>query len=149
MDRWKRDDPCRNVNDLARALPNGLWLNLLTADLEAAIGFQTDILGCEAIYRDAAFAIMRFGGTVWMLHSDASYSSHPFGGIVARRGAGCEIRLQGCAPDAAEARARAAGFAVMAATKDKPHGLRETFLIDLDGYVWVPCTLTAALIEAV
>jgi hypothetical protein len=29
---------------------------------------------------------------------------------------------------------------VLAASADKPHGLRECFLADPDGYVWVPGT---------
>jgi hypothetical protein len=27
---------------------------------------------------------------------------------------------------------------VLAETQDKPHGLRECYLVDPDGYVWVP-----------
>ena len=61
-------------------------------------------------------------------------------GDGAIRGAGAELRLYGLDPDAAEARARARGDAVLAASADKPHGLRECFLVDPDGYVWVPGT---------
>ncbi|MGR3983992.1 MAG: glyoxalase, partial [Gammaproteobacteria bacterium] len=41
-------------------------------------------------------------------------------------------------PDAAEKRARAGGYEVLQASADKPHGLRECFLLDPDGYCWVP-----------
>ena len=41
-------------------------------------------------------------------------------------------------PDDAEAKARALGFEVLAGTLDKPHGLREAYIIDQDGYLWVP-----------
>jgi hypothetical protein len=30
------------------------------------------------------------------------------------------------------------GFKVLVETADKPHGLREAYLVDGDGYVWVP-----------
>ena len=39
--------------------------------------------------------------------------------------------------DAAETRARTAGFDVLQGATDKPHGLRETYIQDPDGYVWV------------
>lgn len=150
MDRWKSEDPCANVDDLARSMPSGLWINLLAADLDAALAFQTDILGCEAIYRDKAFAIMRFAETSWMVHSDATYANHPMNDRLAAtsiRGAGCEIRLHGCDPDEAQRRAEDLGLAVMAAAKDRPHGLREAFIVDLDGYVWVPSVLKASLMQ--
>ena len=33
---------------------------------------------------------------------------------------------------------RRLGFKVLVGTTDKPHGLREAYLVDDDGYVWVP-----------
>jgi hypothetical protein len=36
-------------------------------------------------------------------------------------------------------RARAAGAIVLAGSLDKPHGLREAYILDDDGSVWVPC----------
>ena len=56
------------------------------------------------------------------------------------RGAGIELRLYGCSPDAAEARARAGGWTVLAGSADKPHGLRECVILDHEGYAWVPGT---------
>lgn len=141
MDRWRHDDPCAGVDDLAGSIKPGLWLNMLVADVAAAVRYQTEILGTESVYRDDAFAIMRHGDSFWMLHADSTYAGHPMATLVGAgpaRGAGCEIRLQGCDPDRAADRARAGGFGVMAAAEDKPHGLREAFLVDPDGYVWVP-----------
>ena len=62
-------------------------------------------------------------------------------GIVAgleARGAGVELRLYGCDPDVAEAKARELGFTILAGSIDKPHGLRECVILDDDGYAWVP-----------
>src|SRR3990172_2216459 len=48
------------------------------------------------------------------------------------------LRPHGRDPDEAEAAARRLGFPVLAGATDKPHGLREAFLLDADGYLWVP-----------
>ena len=64
----------------------------------------------------------------------------PITGLLADnsgRGAGVELRLHGCNPDQAEAAARRLGFTVLAPAADKPHGLREAYLLDGDGYIWV------------
>jgi hypothetical protein len=53
------------------------------------------------------------------------------------RGVGAELRLHGRDPDEAEAAARKLGVSVLAGAKDKPHGLREAYLFDPDGYLWV------------
>ena len=99
------------------------------------------MLGATVSYWDRDFAILRGFGTVWMLHHDRTYRSHPLAGIARGaegRGAGVEIRLYGCDPDVAEARCEAAGGVVLASAADKPHGLRESYLLDPDGYCWVP-----------
>ena len=54
------------------------------------------------------------------------------------RGAGIEIRLYDTDPDAAVARAEAAGLAILQPPTDKPHGLREAYILCPDGYAWVP-----------
>ena len=54
------------------------------------------------------------------------------------RGVGAELRVMGLDPDAAEGRARAAGYTVLAGSLDKAHGMREAYILDADGYLWVP-----------
>jgi hypothetical protein len=76
-----------------------------------------------------------------MFHADHTYRGNPLSGVVAGiagRGAGVELRLYGCDPDVAEAKARQLGFTVLAGTMDKPHGLRECVILDDEGYAWVP-----------
>ena len=77
-----------------------------------------------------------------MLHADHTYRDHPLYGSLADadlvRGIGAEIRLHGRDPDAAEATARELDYTVLAGAMDKPHGLREAFILDPDGYLWVP-----------
>jgi hypothetical protein len=76
-----------------------------------------------------------------MLHSDHTYQDNPLLALTgdgAVRGAGAEFRLYDIDPDAAEKRAKDAGYDVLQTSTDKPHGLRECYLVDRDGYVWVP-----------
>ena len=135
-------EPFMSAADYGRSLA-GFGVNLLVSDLARAVAFQTEVLGVELVYADPDFAVLTHGGAQWMLHGDHTYGEHPLLALTgdgAIRGAGAELRLYGMDPDAAEARARARGDHVLAAAADKPHGLREAFLVDPDGYVWVPGT---------
>lgn len=119
----------------------GLTVNLLVADVTTALTFQTGVLGVQVVYSDPDFAAIEHDGSAWCLHADHTYDNHPLRGIAQGtegRGPGVELRVHGCDPDAAEARARTLGFTVLAGTADKPHGLRECYLLDPDGYCWVP-----------
>ncbi|MEM9145597.1 MAG: hypothetical protein AAGC57_05310 [Pseudomonadota bacterium] len=124
-----------------RALGPGLGINLLVRDVEAAMRWQACVLGAKVQYWDRDFAVLEAHGALWLLHHDRTYRNHPMTGVVAGhegRGAGAELRLYGCSPDRAEAEAEAAGGYVLAGAADKPHGVREAFLIDPEGYCWVP-----------
>ena len=136
-----RPDPV----ETGRAIPPGLGINLLVRDIAAAAGWQAAVLAARVLYRDRDFAILaagpEAGGARWFLHHDRTYARHPLSGIAAAaegRGAGAELRLYGRDPDAAERAAAAAGGTVLAGAADKPHGVREAYLVDPDGYCWVP-----------
>ena len=119
----------------------GLTLNLLVEDVERALVFQREVLGVEVVYSDPDFAVLRGYGAEWMLHADHTYDRHPVriaANAAGQRGAGVELRLHGCDPDRAEDAALKHGFEVMASAANKPHGLREAFILDADGYLWVP-----------
>ena len=119
----------------------GLTLNLLVKDIDRSVNFQTRVLKAELVYSDADFAVLRGFGTEWMLHADHTYLENNLYDIVSDvsvRGLGIEIRLHDCDPDEAEKRAVELGYKVLAHSEDKPHGLRECYLVDDDGYVWVP-----------
>jgi hypothetical protein len=133
--------PWMSPPDYGRSLRPGLGVNLLVREVAPAVRFATEVLGATATYADNDFAVMRLAGSEWMLHADHTYLDNPLTGIVKgaeTRGAGVEIRLYGIDPDVAEEAARAGGWTVLAGAMDKPHGLRESVLIDDDGYVWVP-----------
>ena len=130
-----------------RALGPGIGLNLLVSDVAAAARFQATVLDAVVDYWDRDFAILRAQGGVWMLHSDRSYRNHPLSGIAKAtegRGAGAELRLYGRDPDRAEAVARELGGVVLTGAADKPHGVREAYILDPEGYCWVPTVAKAS-----
>ena len=138
--------PWMPADEYGRSL-KGLGINLLVRDIEKALPFQNRVLGAETVYADPDIAVLRFtppgadAPIEWMLHADHTYDRHPLSGNldeVAWRGIGVELRLHGRDPDVAEAEAQKMGAVVLAGALDKPHGLREAYLVDEDGYLWVP-----------
>jgi len=132
--------PFMSADAYGRSL-TGFGVNILVSDVAATLAFLSEVLGVEAVYSDADFAVCLYQGHQWMLHSDASYHSNPLLALTgdgAIRGAGLELRLYGVDPDAAAARAEAAGHTLLQPPSDKPHGLREAYIAGPDGYVWVP-----------
>ena len=145
MVKLRTSDPFMPADDYGREIAAAdhpaLGINLLVRDVAVATAFQSEVLGCDIVYQDPDFAVVRYRGSEWMVHADHAYRDNPLTGIVAgaeSRGAGIELRLYGCDPDAAERRALGRGDIVLAGSIDKPHGLREAILVDPDGYVWVP-----------
>jgi len=119
----------------------GFGVNLLVRDIARTLAFLSETLDLEVVYGDADFAVVRYGGSDILLHADRTYHAHPLLALTgdgALRGVGTELRLYGIDPDAVEARARTRGDPVLAPAADKPHGLRECYVVDPDGYVWVP-----------
>ena len=137
--KLRQGDPWMPADQYGRSL-RGLTVNLLVRDMECALAFAREVLGVESVYSDPDFAMLRHGPSEWMLHADHTYRDHPIHGSLAvddPRGIGAEIRLHDSDPDAAEAAARNRGDPILAGAMDKPHGLREVFILDPDGYLWV------------
>lgn len=133
-----------SADEYGRSL-SGIGFNLLVSDMARALEFQRDVLLAKVLYDDVDFAAIELMSMHLMLHTDHTYDDHPMSGIiggVSARGAGVELRVYGLDPDAAQARADKHGFTVLAGAVDKPHGLRECFLIDDEGYVWAPSAAT-------
>lgn len=119
----------------------GFGVNFLVTDISKTVEFSKNILGADVVMVDDGFAILRRGEMIWMLHGDETYHSNPLQGFVMGkqgRGQGIELRLYNLDPDDAEARAREADYVILSATANKPHGLRECYILDPDGYCWVP-----------
>jgi len=116
-------------------------LNLLVRDGKRTAAFLTEVLGFAQIRLGDGYGLFRLGSILVQIHEDATYAGHPLPSLLPEagaRGAGIELRLFECDPDEAEARARAHDALVLRETLDRPHGLRECFLLDPDGYCWVP-----------
>ncbi|MEM0948343.1 MAG: VOC family protein [Pseudomonadota bacterium] len=119
----------------------GLGLNLLVRDVVREVAFLTDVMGLSADRVSADFAIMTYGDQVFQLHADRTYSQNALLGLMPElppRGAGVELRLYDTDPDLTCARAVTKGAEILAKPADKPHGLREAYILSPDGYAWVP-----------
>ncbi len=138
--KLRTGEPWMSAREYGRSL-KALTLNLLVPDIERALHFQREVLRIKVVYSDPDFAVVQGYGAEWMFHADHTYEGHAMEGVITgltQRGAGTELRLHGCDPDASEAAARRLAYKVLAAATDKRYGLREAHLIDADGYVWVP-----------
>lgn len=142
MSSSERDFP--SGEEYGRSL-KGFGINLLVRDVSRTVAFLRDILLAEIATADKDFAVLRHrvnGQALaeWMLHADGTYHSNPLLGLIPAdqpRGAGVELRLYHLDPDAAVVRAKANGYVVLAEAADKPHGMREAYILDPDGYCWV------------
>ena len=119
----------------------GMGLNLLVRNVPRQCSLLTSVFGmsCHQVTQD--FAIVTYGNQVFQIHADVTYHSNPLLGLlpeVPPRGAGIEIRLYDTDPDAAAAQAKSAGTTILQEPTDKPHGLREAYILCENGYAWVP-----------
>lgn len=119
----------------------GIGLNLLVQDVLAICTMLETVFGMKSYQKSTDFAIVTYGEQVFQLHSDGTYHSNPLLGLLPEagaRGAGIEIRLYDSDPDEAVAKAQAAGMHILQEPSEKPHGLREAYLLCPNGYAWVP-----------
>jgi len=138
MTRTRTGDAFMPADEYGRAMPK-FTVNLLVRSVERSLPFYRNILGAKVRYADGDFAALVLLDIDFMLHADHTYDHHP---IYERlqgagpRGTGAELRVLGIDPDAVEARARAAGVAILRPAQDFQHGWREIMLVDPDGYTW-------------
>lgn len=129
------------AEDFGRSL-KGIGLNLVVRDVKRLAAFLERVFGMKAHRLSADFAIMSYHGDVFQLHSDGTYGANPLLGLLPEagaRGAGLEIRLYETDPDAAAERSAAFPDAtILQKPTDKPHGLRECYILCENGYAWVP-----------
>ena len=119
----------------------GMGLNILVRDVRAQCAFLEAVFGMGIHRVSADFAIVTYGKQLFQIHSDGTYHSHPLLGLLPEnppRGAGLEIRLYDSDPDDAAAKAEALGATILQPPTDKPHGLREAYILCENGYAWVP-----------
>jgi catechol 2,3-dioxygenase-like lactoylglutathione lyase family enzyme len=124
--------------DYGRTL-SGLSVNLIVRDIGRSIPFYSGVLDLRLLYSDEDFAAFEREGVRLQLHADHTYAGMPWASRLrdpSRRGLGAEIRILGIDPDAAEKRARDAGFTVSVPVRDWPHGWRDCVVEDPDGYTF-------------
>lgn len=129
-----------SADDFGASL-TGLGMNILVRDVRAQTIFLTVVFGMTAHRVSDDFAIMRYGSDVFQLHSDGTYHAHPLPSLLPEagpRGGGAEFRLYETDPDEAVARAKANDGHILADPTNKPHGLREAYILCENGYAWVP-----------
>jgi hypothetical protein len=129
-----------DADSFGRSL-KGIGLNLLVRDIKVHCGFLEAVfeMTCHQVTGD--FAIVTYGDQVFQLHADGTYANNPLLNLLPEnppRGAGLEIRLYDTDPDLAVQRAELAGYVILQPPTDKPHGLREAYVLCPDGYAWVP-----------
>ena len=142
-----------SADDFGRSL-SGFGLNLLVKDTARTVQFLEAILNFRVLRQSPDYAILKLptaadnrDDLLLQLHSDQTYSANPLPSLLPEngaRGGGIELRLYDIDPDEAEARARRRDYVVLQESTDKPHGLRECFILDPDGYCWVPSRPLAA-----
>ena len=125
----------------------GLTINLIVRNMSRMLEFQRYVLEVETVYEDPDFVLFEGYGAQWMAHADHAYDKNPLEALLKLdqpRGGLVELRIHGCDPDRAEQQAKQRGYQVVQKASDKPHGLREAYLRDAEGYLWVPdCPIAA------
>jgi len=120
---------------------SGFGFNILVTDVPRTARFLETVFGMTSHRESRDFAIMTHGSNILQLHADGTYADNPLLTLLPEnppRGAGIEIRLYDCDPDKAATRTEEAGGTILQPPTDKPHGLRECFVLCQDGYCWVP-----------
>ena len=120
---------------------HGLTINLIVQNMARMLEFQQHVLEAKIVYEDPDFAVFEGHGAQWMVHADHTYDHNPLEALLTLnqpRGSLVELRIHGCDPDRAEQQAKQRGYQVVQMAADKPHGLREAYLRDAEGYLWVP-----------
>ena len=139
--------------EVGRAL-RGFGLNLLCRQVIPLAESIASVLEMRVIRSNDDYAIIAgpqvAKSLIIQLHADATYHANALpsllpepGAGAGARGAGAEFRLFDMDPDAAARRAEVAGWYILQPPTDKPHGLRECYLLDVEGYCWVPGSVIA------
>jgi hypothetical protein len=119
----------------------GLGVNLLVRDVALELAFLETVFEIKGHRISADFAIVTYRDNVFQLHADGTYHSNPLLGLLPEnppRGAGIELHLFETDPDIAVRTATEHDYVVLQAPTNKPHGLREAYILSPDGYAWVP-----------
>ena len=138
--KLRKKDPWKSASEYSRDL-SGLTVNLLVEDINLSIHFLKKIIEAKIVCQDPDFAAIEGFGSRWCLHSYHTYESHPYMNVIKNsnpKGLGIELRVIGCDPDRAEEKARKENYIILSTSSDKAHGMRECYILDDNGFCWVP-----------
>ena len=117
-------------------------LNLLVRDVAATVLFLKQVLHMKTHRSDHDFAVVESRGTYFQLHADHTYHSNPLPSLIPQagnRGAGIELRLYETLILTLVKKGPESVIMLLSEKgKDRPHGLREYYLLDPDGNCWMP-----------
>ena len=141
--KLRKKDPWKSASEYSKDLC-GLTINLLVKDIKHSINFLQKIINAKIIYQDPDFAAIEGFGGRWCIHSYHTYDYQPYMDIIKSskpKGLGIELRVIGCDPDKAEERARKEKYIILSNAMNKLHGIRECYILDNNGFCWVPSIL--------
>ena len=131
---------------------HGIGINILVKNAKSYAEGLRDVLGVEIIRAEEAFALVVAPSfkpasdevpvtSLFQIHADFTYHQNPYLNLMPEneaRGLGVELHLFECDPDEAAKKAESdPDWNVLQKPTDKPHGVRETYLLDGHGYCWV------------
>jgi len=128
-----------SAGDFGKSL-RGIGLNILVRDVRRTVAFLETVFEVGVHRLSDDFAIITYGEDVFQVHSDGTYHANPLLSLLPEnppRGAGVEIHFYDTDPDAACARAEAQGAMILQPPTDKPHGVRECYILSEDGYACI------------
>ena len=130
----------------------GIGINILVKNAKSYAEGLRDVLGVEIIRAEEAFALIAAPSfkpesdevpvtSLFQIHADFTYHKNPYLNLMPEneaRGLGVELHLFECDPDEVSKKAENdPDWTVLQKPTDKPHGVRETYLLDGHGYCWV------------
>ena len=119
----------------------GLGINLLVSNVNNTSFFLKTIFKIKLFQQSDDFAIAKYEDQIFQLHADTTYHNNPLPSLLPEkgaRGAGIEIRLYNSDPGIAEKLALKYNYKILQSCTNKLHGLRECYILDNDGYCWIP-----------
>ncbi len=138
--KLRKKGPWKSASEYSKDL-SGLTVNLLVEDINLSIDFLQKIIKAKIVYQDPDFAAIEGFRSRWCLHSYHTYESHPYMNVFKNsnpKGLGIELRVIGWDPDRAEEKARKENYIILSNSMDKVHGMRECYILDNNGFCWVP-----------
>ena len=108
---------------------------LFVPDVEAAVEFYTNTLGFQRHRVEPTFGIVGLGDAIVMFADQRMYGTMGgSAGSPTQRGAFVDIRIMVEDVDAAYKRCKGAGLEIVHDIGDRPYGLRDFIVKDLNGF---------------